>query len=292
MAKRRAELPLARDPVSRLLPWIIAVMVCLAGLALAGALILNDALRAWERSRIGTLTVEVPPAADRPAGPRLEKALEVLRATEGVVRATALPRAELVALLEPWLGEGNVAQDLPLPGLIDVTLAPGTALDVQGLQRRLVAAVPGASVDDPERWLRPLVNATRSIQAVAAAVVVLVAAAAAATVVFATRAGLSIHREAIEVLHLIGAQDSYVARQFQVHASWLGLRGGLIGAALAALILVAVGRAGAGLETALLPRVELGAAGWAVLAALPLATALLAMITARVTVLRVLAGLP
>lgn len=291
MAKRRAELPLARDPASRLLPWIIAFMVYLAGLALSGALVVGDALRAWERSRTGMLTVEVPAAADGSTELRLEKALEVLHETEGVVRATALTRAELVALLEPWLGEGRVAQGLPLPGLIDVTVAPGAALDLAALERRVAAAVPGASVDDPERWLRPLVNAARSVQAVAAAVVILVVAALAVTVVLATRTGLSVHHEAIEVLHLIGAQDWYVARQFQVHALWLGLKGGLVGAGLAALTVVGIASAGADLETALLPRVELGPAGWAALAALPLMTALLAMITARVTVLRVLVRL-
>src|SRR3546814_18184528 len=41
--------------------------------------------------------------------------------------------------------------------------------------------------------------------------------------------GLAAHQRSIELLHMIGAQDSYVARQFQNHALRFGLRGGLIG---------------------------------------------------------------
>ena len=211
--------------------------------------------------------------------------------TEGVESAETLPEADIVALLEPWLGTGNVSPDLPLPRLIDVGLRAGSSPDVAALAARIEAAVPGARLDDHQIWVSGLVRLGRSVQAVAAAIVVLIGVAAVAVVVFTTRAGLAVHQDIIEIMHIIGARDSYIARQFQRHALALGLRGGVIGLGLAAATL-AVGVALAGeVATPLLPRLEFPWAGWAALAALPVVVAAIATLTARITVMRALARL-
>ena len=119
-----------------------------------------------------------------------------------------------------------------------------------------------------------------------------IALATAGTVVFTTRTGLAVHREAIEVLHLIGAQDSYVARQFAWRALMFGLRGGVIGLALAVPTLFAVGYLAASLEGGLLPAISFRASQWAGLAVIPLLVAAVAMLTARFTVTRTLAAMP
>ena len=109
------------------------------------------------------------------------------------------------------------------------------------------------------------------------------------TVIFTTRTGLSIHKEAIEVLHLIGAQDSYIAGQFAARAMMLGLKGGLIGMALGLPALYLVGSLAESLEEAALPDLSFGPIEWAIFAIIPLCVAGLAMTTARSTVLRSLA---
>ncbi len=58
------------------------------------------------------------------------------------------------------------------------------------------------------------------------------------TVVFVTRTGLSIHRSVIEIVHLIGAPDSYVAQQFQAQSLRLGVVGGVVGTIQAAATLL------------------------------------------------------
>ncbi|MCH8271335.1 MAG: sigma-70 family RNA polymerase sigma factor, partial [Planctomycetes bacterium] len=63
--------------------------------------------------------------------------------------------------------------------------------------------------------------------------------------------------ETIEVLHLIGAHDAFVARAFERQAWSLGLRGGLIGLGLAALTVVVLRQLWGGLDAALLPRLSL-----------------------------------
>ena len=53
------------------------------------------------------------------------------------------------------------------------------------------------------------------------------------SVTFATRAAMATNRPVIEVLHLIGAKDGFIAEHFQRHFLLLGLKGGLIGGAAA-----------------------------------------------------------
>ena len=65
----------------------------------------------------------------------------------------------------------------------------------------------------------------------------LVLSATGLAIVFATRGAMAGNREIIEVLHFIGADDRYIAAQFQRHFAVLGIRGGVIGG-LAALVLL------------------------------------------------------
>ena len=288
MLARRFDVPLEKDAWHRYLPWVIAIMVYLAALALAGALALDKAVARWGGGLSGALTVQISNADGTAMAAHVAAALDLLRGWEGVAEATLLSREELAALLEPWLGAGNLGPELPIPRLIDVRLKAGAEIDLEALTKRLSQVAPGARLDDHKPLLDKLIRLTRSVQLVAAAVVLLTAAAAVAIVVFTTRAGLAAHHNVINVLHLIGARDSYIARQFQTHALVLGLAGGFIGVGLAALTLLMLARVAGTLEGAFLPGLSLGAEGWGALAALPLIAGLIATLSARFTVMRAL----
>ncbi len=289
--RRRSDLPLAKDASSRFIPWIVALMVYLAALALAGALAANSAVERWSRNLLGSLTVEVMPPDD--ADPkvrqmRVESAVALLLGTPGVARAEVLSDERVALLLAPWLGSAEL-RELPLPALIDVRLNAGTDLDLKALAARLADAVPGTTLDDHQRWLHGLVALGRSIELIAAVILALIAAAAAAVTVFSTRTALAIHSGVIEVLHLIGAQDSYVARQFEWHALALALRGGAAGLVGAAATILAAGYFTEPSGAGLMPDISLSLWQWAALLPLPLASGLIAMLTARATVLATLA---
>jgi cell division transport system permease protein len=297
MFRQRLDIPLNRDSSVRFLPWIIALMVYLAGLALAGTLVLNAALQRWDRSLSGTLTVQLPPAETGKGDGAMGAALELLRLTPGVTSAEPLSRAAVAKLIEPWLGTAFAPEELALPRLIDLRIDPLAPPDLPALERRLAAAAPGAALDDHRLWLERLAGLVLSIEGTALAIVVLIGAAAVLTVVFTTRAGLAVHHAVIEVLHLIGARDGYIARQFERQARDLGLRGGIVGSVLTVATLLGIGRASVaaallGERVHLLPSLELEPWHWGVMALLPLAAALIAMLTARLTVLRALRRMP
>ncbi len=179
-----------------------------------------------------------------------------------------------------------------MPRLIDVALDVSRPLDLALLARRLDAAVHGVQVDDHRVWLQHLMRLARSVRIVATTIVVLIAGAMATVVVFAVRAALAAHQRVVSLLHLMGAKDSFVAREFQNHAFSMGIRGGLIGLALAAMTLFALAHLAAAIETPMLPALTFRAGMLATLALVPLASGAIAFLTARHTVLHALRQMP
>jgi cell division transport system permease protein len=286
------DLALDADPARRFLPWLVAMIVYLASLALAGMMSLSAAVDRWDRGLTGTLTVQIPAPATGTADDAVARALAALKATPGVESARVLGTDEISALLEPWLGSGTLARELPLPRLIDVRVRAAAAPDVEGLTAVVRAAAPGAVIDDHKKSLDRLIALAHTVELVALGIVVLVTLAAVATVIFITRTGLAIHAGGIELLHLIGAADGYVARQFQGQALELALKGGVIGCVLTAATVFLLGRAAAALGTGILPDFTLSPAQWGALAAVPLGVAVIGMVTARMTVMAALRALP
>lgn len=270
---------------------VIAVMSFLAVLAMASLLMVNRAASEWTATLRSEITVQVKGANADEIDAGVEAALRVLRETDGVLGATALSSEESAALLEPWLGQGNVEAFLNIPAIIEVKASPALHDNLDLLRNRLAAATPSASLDDHARWHDRLSGAARSGQALAFGVFLLVMAAACAISIFAARAGLAANHEIVSVLHLVGATDGFIAAEVQRRFFILGLRGALIGlaAALAALLLAGFAvRAGGGATDNFIPAFQLG--GWVVLwlAAAPIATCLVTAMTARLTVLKTL----
>lgn len=300
MIRTAPVLPLARDASSRFLPWLIAFMVWLATMALAAVMVLSAAGVQWRESLTGSLTVQIVPTGATDAAAvdaRVEQAIALLRATPGVEGAVVVPADRIAALLEPWLGRDALSGSLglPVPRLIDVTLTHESVrghFDSSALAEKLRAEIPGASLDDHGQWLERLIALAKAVEAVAIAVLALISLAAVATVVFATRTGLAIHHDVIEVLHLIGARDGYVARQFEMNALWLGLKGGAAGVVFAVATLLVLGTLAARVEAGLLPPFAMSIGQWATLAAVALIAAGISLITARITVLRTIGRMP
>ena len=284
---RRSDLPLDRDGHSLFLPWLIALMVFLAVLAVAGILMLNSVTARWSQGITGTLTIQISSAeVASEDDPRLQAVLGVLASTKTINRYQVISNERVLKLLEPWLGEITNSNDLPLPRLIDVELHSGVKLDVNKLAKQIKKIAPGSSVDDHQIWLERMLNLIETVQIIATAVLLCIGFATIGTVIFTTQTGLAIHHEAIDVLHLIGAQDSYIAGQFAGRALALGLTGGLLGLMLGIITLMGVGFFMGRMDGLFVPDLQLTAYQWLIVGFSPIGVAVIAMMTARVTVLR------
>jgi cell division transport system permease protein len=222
----------------------------------------------------------------------VEAALAALHALPEVAEARIVDATRLAGLLRPWLGEAVGA--VPLPVVLELRLATLPAAP-EALAVRLGAAVPGAAVEAHGVWVARLVALARSLQGLAFAILALVAGLAAAVVAVAVRAGIAARRDAIAVLHDLGATDGDIAGRFAGRAAWLTGLGGLAGTLLALPVLALLaelaapmlgaggGGSGAGISgggllagLALLP--------WQGLLALPPLAAALGWIAAQATV--------
>jgi cell division transport system permease protein len=311
MTWRRSDLPLQADPATRFLPWILGFLVYLSALMIGCGLMIEQLAESWQAGLAGNLTVELPidPAIDaKTRSDRLNAAIDLITATPGITGATVLEQAELERLLRPWLGDNVDQLDVALPTMIAVTTDPHAIIDLADLQQRLSAIAADSHVDNHGNWVDDALHFLHMLQALAAFLVVLVLAASAATVIFVTRTGLAVHQPVIEILHLVGAQDRYIAKQFQAQSFRVSLAGGAVGTLLAILTLggltLAIGRQSVGfagtagtampgatdrLGSFLVQSLSFGLSftpwHWVAMAILPIATAILAMLTARWTVL-------
>lgn len=294
---RRTTLPLDEDGSDRFLPWLIGLMVFLAALATGAGFAIDAALMRWDDGLRGTLTVQLPqPTIGAPlSAATIDQAVALLRGTTGIAAVKALDAQAEAQLLQPWLGDSVDAAQLPLPILIDVQRSEGASLDLADLTQRLAAIVPGATVETHGAWLEQLFRVAWLIEIGAGGIVALIGLAAVLTVIFTTRTGLMIHAQVVDLLHLMGAADNYIARQFQWHAFRLGLRGGVIGLILALLAFGALRVAaeqGGNPAADLAPGLRLPIVAWVLVAVLPPVMGLVGMVTARLTVLRILARMP
>ncbi|MFZ5728240.1 MAG: cell division protein FtsX [Pseudomonadota bacterium] len=271
----------ASDSRDSSLVFVVAVLCFLACLTALGVLASDRAAAGWSRQLTGEMTVIVRPKATETPDSAAARAAETLAGVEGVAEARALEREKAEALIAPWLGDAADLADLPVPRLVAVTLEREAPANAEALERALRARGLDAVVDDHSTWLEDIQRGAAIARWIGLGVFLLIAAAAAAVIAFATRAGLAARREVVEVLHLAGAEDVFIARLFQARFARIAALAGAIGASAAAVLGAGLRLAGGGDGlTPVLP------VAWTDLLAVlpcPLAAALVAAAAARLT---------
>jgi cell division transport system permease protein len=211
--------------------------------------------------------------------------LENLSQTEKV---TPLSDAQMQRLMSPWLGKNVDLKTLPLPKLIDVRLKAGTSLDFEQVQKDLSEVDPLSSIDNHRMWLSKLMKFADALRLLAVTVLILVLICSAFSIFYATQTSLGIHSRIIEILHIIGATDDYIARQYARRSFRMGFVAGLFGLVAALGVVYGIGVLARGIDAGILSVPSLGIVHLVCMATIPLWTAFLAMLTAYKTVKSVL----
>lgn len=274
------------------MPWVIAIMVAMTAIALAAGLALGNAVSAAKAEIDGGVTVQIlEPRADV-REVQAARALAAIRGMPQVAGLRQVPQAELDALIEPWLGTGIAAATgaaIPVPALIDVRLnGPASPAQLSAIGKRVMPVAPSARIDAQSNWLKPVFDAMVSLQVLAMVIVALLAGALAAAVLLAARSALGANRDTIEIVHLLGGTDAQVARVFQRSIGYDAAGGGAVGLALALVVILTLGRRFDGLGAGLVDNGALVWSDWLILAVVPVLATMLAMLTARLTVLHAL----
>lgn len=256
----------------------LCFLACLTAIAVMAA---DRAARGWVGELQGEATVIVRPKRGETPDAAAARAAETLAGVAGVSEARALEPQRAYDLIRPWLGDISDLEDLPVPRLVAVSLdakAPATA---PRLAQALKAQDVDASVDDHSVWIKDIRRSADLARGLGLGVFLLIASAAGAVVAFATQAGLAARRDVVEVLHLAGAEDRYIARLFQLKFARMAILGGVIGAGVAAAL--GTGLRLAGGPQGLTPALPIAWSDLLVVVACPLTAAIVAAVAARLT---------
>ncbi|MDH2385059.1 ABC transporter permease [Bradyrhizobium sp. CER78] len=219
----------------RALVAVVAIMTFLASLTTGTVLLVSASAAEWQSEVSSEITIQVRPSPGRDLDRDAQAAVEAMRAQSGILEVRPFSKEESAKLLEPWLGSGLSIDELPVPRVIVARVQPGTTLDLASLRARVTQVAPTASVDDHRAWIERMRSMTGATVFAGVGILILVIIATIISVSFATRGAMAANRPIVEVLHFVGAGDSFIANRFLRHFLRLGLEGGLIGGGAAML---------------------------------------------------------
>ncbi len=288
---RKQELPLKSDGSSLFLQIMISIAVFIFAITLSGVLSINSMLYNWNQSILGSLTVQVMPSnntnkekARAETLAHQDKAIEFLKTVKGVEKVTPLQDEQLQKLIRPWLGDGVDINGLPMPRIIDVKISPDADIDFGDLAARLNEATPMASIDNHKLWLSKLIKFADGLKMLALTVLILVIMVSSGAIFYTTQTSLGLHKNIIEILHIMGAKDTYVAQQYARRTGFLGLTGGLFGLFFAIPTIFLIASLAQQIEGGIISEAKLTTQAWGMIFTLPLLSGLIAMATAYYTV--------
>jgi len=285
-APPRATIVPAESVSGSALVMVIAIMTFLAALTVGALDLVRGAVGEWDAAVASQVTIQIMPGPGRDLDAAVEQASAVARATPGIAAADPISADDTRKLLTPWLGSHLDLNDLPVPRLVAVRLDAGAKPDLDALSARLTKEVAGASLDDHRAWIDRLRAVGGTLMGICGGVLALMVAATALSVLFATRGAMSGNRDIIEVLHIVGARDGFVARAFARRFLIFGLKGGALGGGLAMALFLVGGWLGGSADTnALLGSAQVGLTGYVAMAAVAAVIALITAATSRVAVM-------
>lgn len=273
---------------------VIAIMAFLACLTLGAVSMVRATAATWQSQISREITIQIKPEDGLDMNAALNKARNLALSFVGTREGVIMDDAATARLLEPWLGSGLDLSELPVPRLVIITIDESNPPDFEAMRTMLKTEIPQAFLDDHRTWVDRLVSMAHTTVMIGLGVLILVFSAMVLTVVFATRGALSGNRHIVEVLHFVGAESSFVAREFQKHFLKISLKGSGAGSALAACVFLVAGfwqsrslaTPQSDQASALFGSFSVGVDGYLGIFATMMIIALLTTVTARLTVIR------
>lgn len=296
---RRYDLPLEDSAGTAFLILLIALMTFLATQAIAAAFALDALTERWETGLENKVTIEIPAETKEgkvrtpdQVATYTEKINNILSVHPAIVSTHVLTKSEIGKLVEPWLGEELPLRDVPLPGLISVELRETNDNVLKIIREKVLAVSGNGRIDTHEGWLTDLLRFTGALQFAAAMLLMIIAITTVTAIAGGVKSRMAMHHQQIQLLHLMGARDSYISAQFQRHALLMGFKGGLTGLVMGAAALMLIDWVSGEMGVNLLPDFSLSGMQIFILLLIPVIISSIAAFTAQKTVLRTLSELP
>ena len=288
---RRKEIPLDEEETSIFMCVLTSIYMYLFVIVLAIVMAVNSMAASWEKDIMGALTVQIIPIEDENKHIDSEKTLEqqnkVLQFMEnvsGVKSVRVLSSEDIEKLMTPWLGNKIDISELPIPALLDVGLKNDGSINYDEITRGLKQITPNATIDNHRLWLNKLLKFASSLKQTAMLVLLLVIGICAFSIYYSTRTSLWINRETLEILHVVGATDKYIAKQYALTYAKIGFFSGIVGLLIAIPCIILIGKYGLSTESGLISGAKLSVFAWGLIMMTPLFSSIYSMITSYITV--------
>ena len=200
------------------LGWIMSSMIYLALLAVLFSTVSTLSFDKWRSATRDLVTIHVPKPAeiiDSDDGvTRLDETLKILRAFPDIESFTVLEKNDIERLINP-LVDKDILKNILLPALIEIRLKRNNSLP--DLNNGLKNLSTDIFIESHAELFLPDAKAFSGAKKLFSVIVGLTLFVAMISIIFAVHAGLAINRETIQVMHLIGAKNGFIARTFQKH---------------------------------------------------------------------------
>jgi len=214
--------------------WVVLViMALLAGCALLFARGSMRLSTDWQSQLSDTLTVQIMLDTSEAWSEQTSLASTTLTSVFPSADIAVVSQSDAKELLRPWLGNTDLPDSLPVPGLVNLT---GENLSAADAKTALDAAGLVANIDDNSRYADTLGGTARRLVTIGLGTLVLILFAGLSVNIFATRASMTAQKEIIRVLVQVGASDKFIAKLFIGQALKRGAVGALVGLGVAALL--------------------------------------------------------
>ena len=200
------------------LGWIMSSMIYLALLAVLFSTVSTLSFDKWRSATRDLVTIHVPNPTeiiDSDDGfTRLDETLKILRAFPDIESFTVLEKNDIERLINP-LVDKDILKNILLPALIEIRLKRNNSLpDLNNALKNLSTDI---FIESHAELFLPDAKAFSGAKKLFSVIVGLTLFVAMISIIFAVHAGLAINRETIQVMHLIGAKNGFIARTFQKH---------------------------------------------------------------------------
>lgn len=287
------------DSDFNLLSLITALMVFIASLSAVCVIGVNNLFNSWNQDLNGQVTVQVLPFGKN--NKPLTKA-ELKEKTNNIITDLRLSNIfskirlikdnEIDDMLKPWLGSSIEDFNIPVPDLLDVSFKTfeknnnHTNLSEIGLS--LKEKFGPISIENHNKWLKDIRKIKNSVQFIAYFILVAIIITTSVTVIYTTNASFKSQKHSIEVFHLIGAFDEFIAKQFANSVFRLTFIGSMIGFILFLIIFGIISVIISDLTGTIFDYIELSFIDWMTIISIPFISAIIAKATAKNTILQII----
>ncbi|MDR2933950.1 MAG: hypothetical protein LBU68_01560 [Rickettsiales bacterium] len=286
------------DSDSNLLSLITALMVFIASLSAMCVMGVNNLFNAWNQDLNGQITIQALPFDKKnnvmtkvELKKKVDDILINLKSRKEFSNVNLITDSEIDEMLKPWLGASVESFDIPIPYLIDAKVDysdDGEHTNLAVLERDLKDVFGPLSIEDHKKWLTDIRKIKSSVQFLAYFILVAIILTTSVTVIYTTSASFKAQKNSVEIFHLIGAFDEFIASQFARSVFKLTLLGSLTGFVLFLIVFGVIAAIISDLTGTIFDYMQFSFVDVFTIFSIPFISAMLAKSTAKNTVLQII----